>query len=70
MWYGVQNMSKYDIDIKVQPLNDSEQLTQAMAREVMYFYNLLMFLKLHRLGKVFFNTSNNKMCLITSLNQT
>ena len=20
MWYGVQNMSKYDIDIKVQPL--------------------------------------------------
>ena len=22
MWYGVQNMSKYDIDIKVQPLMD------------------------------------------------
>ena len=21
MWYGVQNMSKYDINIKVQPLN-------------------------------------------------
>ena len=23
MWYGVQNMSKYDIDIKVQPLMEN-----------------------------------------------
>ena len=25
MWYGVQNMSKYDIDIKVQPLTAAEE---------------------------------------------
>ena len=30
MWYGVQNMSKYDVDIKVQPLSkiEKEQIEQ------------------------------------------
>ena len=30
MWYGVQNMSKYDIDIKVQPLKVYERTKHAV----------------------------------------
>ena len=31
MWYGVQNMSKYDIDIKVQPLTQAHTKDRAVA---------------------------------------